>query len=423
MEATHAGKLRSDFWKYWTGQTISNLGSSITLFALPLLVYKLTGSSINLGISTAANFLPYLLFGLLLGAWTDRVDRKRMMIFTDGARAVVIALIPILALSGSLNVWWIYAVGFVHSILTICFESGQFAAIPSLVNQDDLVTANGRIQASYSGASILGPLLAGALVTIMSLQMLMFLDAASFLLSALSLSLIATGFNQQQSQERKHIWHDVSEGLRYVLGHPVLRNISIMMALVNFTAVTVAAQIVLFAQERLHATDTQISILYAAGSIGVVVLSLAAGPLRKRWSFSTVALTALMIEGLLTVALAFTQWYWLGVLLWGIASGLGILFNINTSSLRQAIVPNHMLGRVMSIASVLAWSAIPVGSLLGGYAVGWTQNIVLVYAVIGIVMFLIPLCFSFTALGRANDYIQQATEQERTTDAAAPDKA
>jgi MFS family permease len=422
MEATHVGKLRSDFWKYWTGQTISNLGSSITLFALPLLVYKLTGSSINLGISTAANFLPYLLFGLILGAWTDRVDRKRMMIFTDGARAVIIALIPILALSGNLNVWWIYAVGFIHSTLTICFESGQFAAIPSLVNQDDLVTANGRIQASYSGASILGPLLAGALVTIMSLQTLMFLDAVSFLLSALSLSLIATGFNQQQSLEHKHILHDVSEGLRYVLGHPVLRNISIMMALVNFTAITVAAQLVLFAQERLHANDTQISILYAAGSIGVVVLSLAAGPLRKRWSFSTVALSALMIEGLLTVALAFTQWYWLGVLLWGIASGLGILFNINTSSLRQAIVPNHMLGRVMSIASVLAWSAIPVGSLLGGYAVGWTKNIVLVYAVIGIVMFLIPFCFSFTALGRANDYINPSMEQEHTTDAAAPDK-
>jgi MFS family permease len=423
MEAIHTGRLRSDFWKYWTGQTISNLGSSITLFALPLLVYKLTGSSINLGISTAANFLPYLLLGLLLGAWTDRVDRKRMMIFTDGARAAIIALIPILALSGNLNVWWIYAVGFAHSTLTICFESGQFAAIPSLVNQDDLVTANGRIQASYSGASILGPLLAGALVTIMPLQMLMFLDAASFLLSALSLSLIATGFNQQQHQERKHIWYDVSEGLRYVLGHPVLRNISIMMALVNFTAITVTAQLVLFAQERLHATDTQISMLYAAGSIGIVVLSLAAGPLRKRWSFSTVALSALMIEGLLTIALAFTQWYWLGVLLWGIASGLGILFNINTSSLRQAIVPNQMLGRVMSIASVLAWSAIPVGSLLGGYAVGWTKNIVLVYAVIGIVMFLIPFCFSFTALGHANDYIKQATEQEHTTDAVAPDKA
>src|SRR5438874_8279911 len=92
-------RLNSDFWKYWTGQTISNLGSSITLFALPLLVYKLTRSPVNLGLSTAANFLPYLLFGLVLGAWTDRINRKRMMILTDIARALVIALIPVLALS------------------------------------------------------------------------------------------------------------------------------------------------------------------------------------------------------------------------------------------------------------------------------------------------------------------------------------
>src|SRR5579885_3332623 len=115
--------LNGDFWKYWTGQTISNLGSSITLFALPLLVYKLTGSALNLGNTTAAEFLPYLLFGLALGAVTDRVNRKRMMILTDLARALVIALIPLIAKFGALTVWWIYGIGFIHSTLTICFES------------------------------------------------------------------------------------------------------------------------------------------------------------------------------------------------------------------------------------------------------------------------------------------------------------
>src|SRR5437016_12497964 len=98
--------LNSDFWKYWTGQTISNLGSSITIFALPLLVYKLTGSALDLGIATAATFLPYLLFGLILGAWTDRVDRKRMMIGTDIARALVVASIPLLAAVGLLTIRW-----------------------------------------------------------------------------------------------------------------------------------------------------------------------------------------------------------------------------------------------------------------------------------------------------------------------------
>jgi MFS family permease len=406
-------KLKSDFWKYWAGQTISNLGSSVTLFALPLLVFKLTGSALNLGITTAAEFLPYLLFGLILGAWTDRVNRKRMMIGTDIARALIIASIPLLYAFGLLTVWWIYIVGFVHATLTICFEAGQFAAIPSLVDQDDLVTANGRIQASYSGASVIGPLLAGVLVTIMPLAALMLIDALSFLASSFSLAFIRISFNTGEKRKHTRLRSDVIEGLRYVLSNPVLRNISIMMALVNFVGSTTYAQLIFFAKTRLQATDLQASLLYSAGSLGVVILALAAGPLRKHWSFSTVALGALMLEGILTVVFSFMHLYWAAIVLWTLIGGLGILFNINTSSLRQAIVPNHLLGRVVSIASVLAWSAIPLGSLLGGFAISWTQNVALVYAVIGLLVFLIAFSFSFTALGHADRYIQKQDESEK----------
>jgi MFS family permease len=406
-------KFNSDFWKYWTGQTISNLGSSITIFALPLLVYKLTGSALDLGIATAATFLPYLLFGLILGAWTDRVDRKRMMIGTDIARALVVASIPLLAALGLLSVWWIYVVAFVHATLRICFDAGEFAAIPSLVNRDDLVTANGRIQASYSAASIVGPLLAGVLVTLVPLPVLMLIDGFSFLLSAFTLSLIRISFNSGEKRAPTSIRADVVEGLRYVLRHPVLRNISMMMALVNFVGSTTYAQLILFAKVRLQASDVQASLLYSAGSLGVVILSLAAGQLRRRWSFSTVALGALMLEGALTAVFAFMHWYWVAIALWTLIGGLGILFNINTGSLRQAIVPNHMLGRVISIASVLAWSAIPLGSLLGGFAIAWTQNVALVYAVIGVLTFLIPFAFSFTALGHAERYIPAEKAAEK----------
>lgn len=394
------------------GQTISNLGSSVTLFALPLLVYKLTGSALNLGITGAVSMLPYPLFGLLLGAWMDRVDRKRVMIFTDVGRALVVASIPVLALSGWLPVWWIYIVGFLQSTLTICFDSGEFAAIPSLVKQDDLVTANGRIQASYSAAQIAGPLLAGVLILAMPLPLLMFIDAASFLVSSFSLLLIRKSFNLEggEQHERKHIFKDVAEGLRYVLRHPVLRNISLMMALVNFVSASAYAQLVLFAKERLTANDAQVSLLFSAGSLGIVIMGLLAGQFRKRWSFSVVALGALMTEGGLIVILSFTRWYWVGAFLWMLCSGLGILFNINTGSLRQAIVPNHMLSRVISIAGVLAWSAIPLGNLLGGFAITWTHNVALVYAVIGALTFLIPLCFSFTPLGHADKYMPKKTD-------------
>ena len=152
-----------------------------------------------------------------------------------------------------------------------------------------------------------------------------------------------------------------------MLGHPVLRTISLMMALVNFFASTTQYQLVLFAHERLRRRRHRRSaLLFAAESAGVVVLSLLAGRLRRRWSFATVALGALMVSGALNVLFAYMTNYWLALPVWALFAGMGVLFNINTGSLRQAIVPNHLLGRVISVAGVLAWSAIPLGTLLGG---------------------------------------------------------
>jgi MFS family permease len=181
--------------------------------------------------------------------------------------------------------------------------------------------------------------------------------------------------------------------------------------MVNFVGATTSAQVVFFAKVRLAASDPQISLLFSASSLGVVITGLLAGTLRKRWSFSKVSLGALMAEGLLEVVFSLMRWYWVALAIWTLIGGLGILFNINTSSLRQAIVPNHLLGRVISIASVLAWSAIPLGSLLGGVAITATGNVSLVYAIIGSMVFLLPLSFSFTALGHADRYIPKK-EQE-----------
>src|SRR5258708_1069793 len=128
--------LGRDFWLYFGGQMISQLGSSFTAFALPLLVFRLTHSATNLALTMAANFLPYLLFGLVLGAVVDRVNRKRMMVWVDLARGAVIVILPCLYLAGSLRIGWIYAVAFVQATLGILFEAGEFAAIPSLVTGD-----------------------------------------------------------------------------------------------------------------------------------------------------------------------------------------------------------------------------------------------------------------------------------------------
>jgi MFS family permease len=408
-------RLSGDFWRFWTGQTISNLGSSFTFLALPLIVFKLTGSAISLAITTTAYFAPYLLFGLVIGAWVDRVDRKRMMIAVDLGRAAVIASIPALAAVDALSVWWIYAATFLTATLTIAFDSGEFAAIPSLVDRDDLVTANGRIQASYQTAQFVGPILAGSLLGAgLPIQDVLVVDAASFVVSAAALGIVRGSFNAPAAPGREptSLRRDVAEGLRYVLSHPVLRNISLMMALFNFVAATTLAQLVLFAKERLDASDSRVGFLYSAGSAGIVVLSLLAGRIRRKLSFSVAALGALMLYGVLTFVFAWTDYYWLALPLWAAISGLGLFFNINTISLRQEIVPSHMLGRVVSIAGVLAWSAIPLGTLLGGWAIEATGNVALVYAVIGVLSFLIAFSFRFTALGHAEDFIEKPAEAQ-----------
>ncbi len=409
--------LGRDFWLYFSGQLISQVGSSFTLFALPLLVFKLTHSATNLALTTASNFVPYLLFGLVLGALVDRVDRKRMMLLTDVGRAAVIAVLPVLALARALRVEDIYAVAFVQSTLGILFNCGEFAAIPSLVGRDDLVAANGRIMATNSAGQILGPILAGVLVTLMPAADLLFFDAASFAVSAASLALIRRSFNAADrpgaaSAGVTGLLADVRAGLQYVWSNPVLRSISVMMALINFVASTENSQLVLFAKRVLDASDSEVALLFAAGAAGVVAVSVAAAPIRRRLSFAVTALAALVISGLAVTAMALIGSYPAALILWAASCGFGLLLNINTAALRQAIVPNEMYGRVVSIAQVLAWSAIPLGALAGAAAIQLSGSVTDVYAITGALTALIALLFAFSPVAHGDRYVAMPAGDE-----------
>lgn len=362
--------------------------------------------------------VPHLLFGLIIGAWTDRLDRRRLMIVVDLLSALTVSSVPLAAALGLLSVPWIISTTFVLATLGIFFQAAEFAVIPSLLPASELVTANGRVQASFAAATVLGPLAGGALLVFMPIEWLLFGDALSFVASAAALGLIGRSFNAAVARRRTSIREDIVAGLRYVLRHPVLRNISLMMAMVNVASTAVFAQLVLFAKRELRATDSEVGLLFAAAGVGVVVCGLLAGPLRSRLSFGNVALGALMLSGLLTVAFSFVTSYWLGVLVWSMAAGLGILFNINTGSLRQAIVPNEMLGRVMSIAMVLAWSANPIGAIGGGFLIEHLVDARTLYAVAGTLVFAIALAFRiWSPLGRAERYLTARPSDVTSTNA------
>ncbi|HEV3124936.1 MAG TPA: MFS transporter [Candidatus Dormibacteraeota bacterium] len=415
-----APRLGRDFQLFFGGQLLSNLGSSVTLFLLPLVVFVLTGSALNLAVTTAAEFVPYLLFGLVIGAIVDRLPRRRLMILADIARAGVIASIPVLSELGHLHVEWIYGVGFVSSVLTIFFNNAEFAAIPCLVGRDDLVRANGRVSAAYAVTGVIGPLLAGLLLAALSPSTVLYVDAGSFAVSAMTLALIRTVFDAA-SRGRTRIREDVAEGLRFVLGNPVLRSISAMMALINFFSTSIVfGQLVFFAKRHLDASDSEVGWMYAAGSLGVVLVGLGAGRLRQRWSFGRAALGGLFVSGAFMVAMANTSRFWIGAALWMGAAGAGQMLDINTLSLRQAITPPELLGRVLSVASVLAWSAIPLGGLVGGYAISRSGNVAAVYIGCGVMQMLLAAMFALGPLGHAERYIAFAGPRGAPSQEALP---
>lgn len=399
-----ASLLGRDFWLFFTGQTLSSLGAAFTRFALPLLVFHLTGSSVNLALTVAATFLPVVLFGLPIGVWVDRVDRKRLMIATDIGRALVIMWLPLLAVFDRLAVEWIYAVAFVNSLLAMIFETSQFSAIVNLVPREGLVSANGRLQASYSITAILGSVLGGLLIAVLPLPALLLGDALSYLASAGALMLIRRRFNRDDERARQHqsLETELLAGIRFVRDQPVLLSLALMLTLINFVGSTPGAQLVLFAKHRLEASDTEVGLLYAAGGAGAVLLSLLASRLRQRWSFSRVALGALMGQGLTLITFAAVSWHWGAMLLWALAIGLETLFNVTITSLAQRVIPDHLMGRVISVLRVIAWSAIPLGTMLGGIVIAWTGQIALTFTLIGALVFLIALAFSFTPLRQAD---------------------
>ena len=175
--------------------------------------------------------------------------------------------------------------------------------------------SNGAI---FFAATILGLLLAGVLIAVMPVATLLFLDAASFLVSAIALSLISRSFNGARKGARTSIRQDIAEGLRALFGHPVLRNILIMLPLLNLLSTNREAQLVTLAEGHLRATDAQFGLLNAAGAAGVVIFSLLAGPLRKRAGFVRLAIIAIQIGALATIAMAFSPNIWFAIPLWAL---------------------------------------------------------------------------------------------------------
>lgn len=364
----------ADFRKLWAAETISVVGSQVSQLAIPLVaILVLHATALEVGLLTAVEFLPFLLVGLPAGVWVDRMRRRPILVVADLGRAIALASIPIAYLLGALTIYQLFVVGFVNGVFTVFFDVAYTSYLPALVERDELVDGNSKLQVSQSAAQIAGPGMAGALVQLIGAPIAILADSLSFLGSALFLTRIRT---REPAPERaaagsagSGMRRQIAEGLRFVLGHPYLRTIVISASVSNLFSAIFGAVILLFAVRELRLDAPTIGLILALGNLGILFGALLSGRITRRIGVGRAIIGGGVLGGLgsMLIPLA-TVLPPVPVSIIGLFFGAfcGVLFNINQLSLRQALTPRPMLGRMNATVRFVAWGSLPIGSVIGG---------------------------------------------------------
>jgi len=361
----------ADFLKFWAAQSVSVFGSQFTNLAIPLIAaLQLQATPAQMGVLTAVETAPFLLIGLLAGVWVDRWRRRPVLIAGDVGRAVVLLSIPAAAFAGALTMGQLYVVGALIGVLTVFFDVAYQAYLPSLVGRTQLIEGNSKLEVSRSTAQVTGPGLAGVLIQALSAPIVIVLDAFSFLVSGILIGVIRRREAVPQRSARAPMLAEVREGLGVVFGSPLLRNIAGATGTSNFFASALFSIFILYATRDLAMTPAAIGLVGSIGSLGALAGALTGGRLGRRFGVGPTIVGSILTGGLgfLLVALA-TPSTAVAVLAGGgvLGSFGAVVYNINQVSLRQAITPMRLQGRMNATMRFIVWGTMPLGGLVGGY--------------------------------------------------------
>ena len=366
-----------DFLRLWSAETISQFGTQITFLALPLVaILVLDASAFEVAALSTVEFLPFLLFTLLAGVWVDRLPRRPILIVADFGRAAALASVPLAAVLDVLTLAQLYAVAFLTGILTVFFDVAYQSYLPSLVGRDQLVEGNSRLETSRSVAAIGGPGFAGVLVELITAPYAILADAVSFVGSGVFVLKIRRREAPARSEDepKTRMRAELAEGLRYVLRHPYLRPQAICTASSNFFSNVIFAIFVVYAVRELRLSPAVIGIVLGVGNVGALMGAFVAGRASRRLGVGRATIASALLFGppTLLVPLAPQAQPIPFLVASGLISALGIVvYNITQVSLRQAITPERMQGRMNAIMRFMVWGTIPLGSLSGGALASW----------------------------------------------------
>lgn len=349
---------------------MSNLGDGIFLVALPLLTAELTRDPTAVAGVAVAQGLPWLAFSLVAGALVDRLDRRRVMWITDVARAALVAALAVAVVLDAHSVPLLYVVAFGLGLAETLFDNASQAILPALVPGSRLEAANGRLFTAQTLTNDFVGKPVGGLLFAAGASLPFWADAATFVVAALLIALVPGRYRSMRTGPPRSLRSDIAEGVGWLFRHPVLRTLAALLGVVNLAATASTATFVLFAQELLGVDGAGFGVLLATFAVGALLGGLVAERVTRRLGTSATILGAGVGFGVISLAIApLSSAVAVGVLT-AVMGLLVVLWNVVTVSLRQAIIPDELLGRVNSVYRFLGWGAIPIGGLVGGVVAG-----------------------------------------------------
>jgi MFS family permease len=362
--ATVPLRRNRDFLLLWSGQVVSTIGTRITSLAYPLLVLALTRSPAKAGVVGFAQTLPFLLVYLPAGALVDRLNRKTVMLVSDGGRALALASIAVALAIDHLTLAQIALVAFVEGCLYVFFQVAETAALPNVVPKQQLAAAVAQNQARDQGADLAGQPLGGLLFGISQLLPFAF-DAASYLVSFTTMLFVRAPLQASRERARTRLRTEISEGVAWMWRQRFVRSIALLIGATNFVLNAIVLLVIVRARE-LGASPALVGGIFAFFGAGALLGALVGPWVQRHVRARTVVIGSLWFWAVqVAVLVAMPNAVTLGALL-GVGTVFGVAFNVVVATYRYALVPDHLQGRTTSVVRMIAWGTIPLAQLLSG---------------------------------------------------------
>ena len=358
-------QLPLEFLIFLSGQLISRLGDALYTFAIPWISYELTHSVIVMGSMYAVSVLPIVLFGPIIGVCVDHWDRRRLMMFADITRAILVAFIPFMQMLGILQLWQLYFVSFLLAGLSLLFDISVVAVIPNLIVNKNLTKANASYQLVNQAGDLIGPLLAGIMITTLGGYRTLWFDAVSFAGTLWAIWRIQTLGKPVTKTGLREVFRGMREGLHFLIHDKLNFTLSLQAMIGNFGYSAAYGVLMFYLLSTLHLTAAQISYNYAFIGFGALVGSIIVVPLERHFRRGVI-IPILLIVGTCGFLYALVSRFWLGPgIAFGIVTICNVAWNTLSTSIRQETVPSNVLGRVLGFSRVLTRLAVPLGVMVG----------------------------------------------------------